>query len=918
MYDRFHYQHVTASPDDFKRAPQLLENAWLDLQNITETFHPFTSRANVQVHDYLLERVTKMTRGVEYATVSDDVANSRFHVANGLTVVKKDLGYVTYFESANILVKVEGKDPELPALLLSAHYDSVPTAHGATDDGKGVVSLLGILDYYCHRQPRRTLIFNLNDNEEFGLLGAEAFFDHPWSKRTQYVINLEGTGTGGKSVLFRTSDVSTAKMYQQAVTKAPFGNSIYQQGFNDGFVKSETDYLVYSKNNLRGFDIAFYKPRDLYHTMKDSVKYTSREALWHMFHTAWQLTNYMAENANIDDNDDAAAVFFDVFGAFFVVMSVKTLFWWGCAVLIAMPTLIVLADMIGRKKSQETKKLWILWLRLPVSLAVSSALTRALQCLLEMQNPFILSRDYLCPLLTLSSCFLLTNYSILASWEHFSSTQDLKTIILRQLAMISWVILLLETTKLYRSNYKETGIYPFTVLYISLSLGCIVGYLCRAARRNKATDQAVSVTSYGSGVHDEEVSTHGNLSSEANERFCDSSSVDDVQNEVPQNMHEDERAPLLHGNPSDSSYKAQKLKNEIAPRTLNYDWCLQFLLASPVATYFIFNSVDLILSALNQTIQESEEATVTVWNFLLLGGILIFIPLLPFVYKLNYFLAMAFSTIFFISLALSTMRSPFTEQAPLKVRFTQSVNLNNNTDAIVSVYGRDGGFIPSILRGIPSISAQGKQIWCEPMNDGNEECFYVGASPNLVDSDVPLEPHNVFSVNILKDDRNSSDRSSYAPINAEVRIKALESRACNIRFSHFSTVTSPVRQITVFRDQGAMANTSSVINLSSGINEVLLHKLSFDDPYYRIGIQWIPKIITTGGEIESLDTKENTDALGVSITCYWGEYDSETRIGNSLVRKVPAFDELLEYSPLDVTFSNRDKGLVKFTKTIEV
>ncbi|QLQ80452.1 hypothetical protein HG537_0D04520 [Torulaspora globosa] len=912
VFDHVHYKHTLASSDDFSRAPELLENAWLDLQNITETFHPFTSRANVMVHDYLLERVVKMTHGVGYATVSDDIENDRIHLGKGVRF--DEIGYVTYFESANILVKIEGKQSKLPALVLSAHYDSVPTAHGATDDGKGVVSLLGILDYYCREQPQRTLIFNLNDNEEFGLLGAEAFFSHPWSKRAQYVINLEGTGTGGKSVLFRTSDVSMAKIYQKAVTKAPFGTSIYQQGFNDGMVRSETDFVVYSRNNLRGFDIAFYKPRDLYHTMKDSVQYTSREALWHMFHTAWQLTNYMAENADIDDMDHTAAVYFDILGTYFAVMSAKTLFWWGCALLITLPIVTILLDIVGKRKHRGIRKSWNVWLRFPISLAFSMAIVTAVRYLLELNNPLVLSRDYLSLLFTLASCFVLVNYLILASWEHLSPTQDLKTSIFRQLAIISWVILLLQTIKLYRSDYKETGAYPFIVLYISLSLGCIIGYLCRTLRRVDTHEEPSKLTRYGSGMQDEEISTHNNPS-DANERLSDRIDVDVIRSETGETAPEDERAPLLHESTSTNGKK--RISTNAVTKTLNYDWFLQFLVSVPVLTYFLFNSVDLILSALNQTIQESEKATVTLWNIVLLGGILIVVPLLPFVYKLNYLIALSFGVTFIISLGLATLRTPFTEQYPLKVRFAQSLNLDNNTDAVVSVFGREG-FIPQILQDLPSVKNENKHISCKYKGDGNEECRYVGYSPNLVDSNTQIEPYDIFSLDILKDNRNSSDRSSYAPIYAELKIKALESRACNLKFDSFSTVRSPVRQITVFRDQGIKANTSSTLSLSSGINEVMLHKSSFDDAYFRVGIQWLPKIITSGGENEITHQDQDVDALGVSVTCFWGEYDSETRIGNSLHRKVPAFDELLEYSPLYVTYANWEKGLVKFSESIEV
>ena len=46
----------------------------------------------------------------------------------------------------------------------------------------------------------------------------------------------------------------------------PYATSIFQQGFNNHVIHSETDYKVYKEAGLRGLDLAFYKPRDKYHT----------------------------------------------------------------------------------------------------------------------------------------------------------------------------------------------------------------------------------------------------------------------------------------------------------------------------------------------------------------------------------------------------------------------------------------------------------------------------------------------------------------------------------------------------------------------------------------------------------------------------------------------------------------------------
>ena len=89
-----------------------------------------------------------------------------------------------YFEGSNVLVKIDGADvdsnadPDLggDGLLFSAHFDSVSTAPGATDDGMGVATLISLVDYFSKEEnrPRKTIVFNINNGEEDGLYGAHA------------------------------------------------------------------------------------------------------------------------------------------------------------------------------------------------------------------------------------------------------------------------------------------------------------------------------------------------------------------------------------------------------------------------------------------------------------------------------------------------------------------------------------------------------------------------------------------------------------------------------------------------------------------------------------------------------------------------------------------------------------------------
>jgi Zn-dependent M28 family amino/carboxypeptidase len=79
-----------------------------------------------------------------------------------------------YFEGTNILVKIDGTSTTDGGVLFSAHYDSVATAPGTTDDGMGVATLLQLVQYFAKNRPLRTAVFNINNREEDGMNDAHA------------------------------------------------------------------------------------------------------------------------------------------------------------------------------------------------------------------------------------------------------------------------------------------------------------------------------------------------------------------------------------------------------------------------------------------------------------------------------------------------------------------------------------------------------------------------------------------------------------------------------------------------------------------------------------------------------------------------------------------------------------------------
>ena len=86
-----------------------------------------------------------------YVHLSDDlISNASFASAAAG-------GRGTYFEGSNILVKIDGTDApavDSDGVLFSAHYDSVSSAPGATDNGMSVATLLQLVEYFAH--PKKT------------------------------------------------------------------------------------------------------------------------------------------------------------------------------------------------------------------------------------------------------------------------------------------------------------------------------------------------------------------------------------------------------------------------------------------------------------------------------------------------------------------------------------------------------------------------------------------------------------------------------------------------------------------------------------------------------------------------------------------------------------------------------------------
>src|SRR5207244_3833401 len=106
----------------------------------------------------------------------------------------------------NIVTRLAGT-ANSKAVMLAAHYDSVPSGPGASDDGSGTVTLLETARALRSGAPlKNDVIFLITDGEELGLLGAKAFVDtYPGLKGIGVVLNFEARGACGPTSMFETS-----------------------------------------------------------------------------------------------------------------------------------------------------------------------------------------------------------------------------------------------------------------------------------------------------------------------------------------------------------------------------------------------------------------------------------------------------------------------------------------------------------------------------------------------------------------------------------------------------------------------------------------------------------------------------------------------------------------------------------------
>jgi len=311
------------------------ERAMKHLQIIGRKPHPIGSAEHGVVRDYILDQLRGLGLSPE--------------VQKAAIVSQPDSMPVIAGTTENIIARIKGAD-NTKAVMITGHYDSVSTGPGASDDGSAVATMLETARALKSWQSlKNDVVLLFTDGEEAGLLGATAFVsEHPAAREVGVAFNFEARGSSGPSMMFETSNGNRRLIgeFSKAVPH-PVTNSLMYEVYK--LLPNDTDFSVFKKAGMAGFNFAFIGESTHYHTQLDSADTIAESSLQHQGSYAIALTRHFG-NLDLRATSEGNAVYFDVLGAFVAHYSTSLVA--PLTVLILLTTVMV--ALLGYKKRQLT------------------------------------------------------------------------------------------------------------------------------------------------------------------------------------------------------------------------------------------------------------------------------------------------------------------------------------------------------------------------------------------------------------------------------------------------------------------------------------------------------------------------------------------------------------------------------------
>ncbi len=321
-----------------------------------DTPHPIGSAANDAVRGRILDELTSL--GYQPQVQAAFVCAQYVNCATANNVVAR-------------LDGTEGDPDSSDAVLLAAHYDSVPSGPGDSDDGTGVAAVLEIARALKSLPaPRHAIILLVDDGEESGLLGAHAFVDSsPLAKNVRAAVNLDARGTSGQSLMFETGSANDWMVRLFARHAAhPAATSIFYAVYQ--LLPNDTDFTVFKAAGYQGLNFAYVGDVVHYHTPLDNSANVNLGSLQHHGENALPSIVALA-NSDLANPPQREAVFFDLFGRWLIHWPARRTLIFALAATILL--LLQIGWMIRNNRLTLREYLWgmVNW---PVSMVVTGLL----------------------------------------------------------------------------------------------------------------------------------------------------------------------------------------------------------------------------------------------------------------------------------------------------------------------------------------------------------------------------------------------------------------------------------------------------------------------------------------------------------------------------------------------------------------
>ncbi|KAI0393426.1 hypothetical protein F5Y17DRAFT_432354 [Xylariaceae sp. FL0594] len=920
-----------------------LTKAWLDLTILSRAYHPFNSRENDKIHNWLLLELDEIKRrneaGDNDMVVLEDVTSN---LTSSGSIWSPTTKTGSYFEAKNIIVYIRGQDDPpgrwwedvgykrdkaigKGGVLVNAHYDSVSTGYGATDDGMGCITVMALVDYFsrAENRPQRGIVALLNNNEEDFLWGAQAFGNSPFMPFCHTFLNLEGAGAGGRAILFRTSDAEVTAAYKG--TPNPFGSVVASDAFGLGAVKSNTDYVVFNGvYGMRGLDLSFYRPRAHYHTDYDDAKHASRASLWHMLsnslHTMKKLSGntgdtFIGKRADGDrkkvpNGRGNTGVWFDLFGKVLAVFELRTFFAWSLTLLIATPLMLAaLTYVLIRQDKYYFFSSHISpsdggppspiklggrkgMFRYPFALVVAGALVVGSAYLVAKINPLIIYSSEYAVWAMMISLFYFVFWTIMAGANFARPSALHRGYSLMWLFTISWIIEVVNTV--FEDRFKIGAGYTLVFFHGAVFLALAIA-LCELFALPSKTAFAESVhETYDAAGHGNDDPTEHRaplIQTDGPSDATDGEEDTVAGDEAP--AAPSETTPLLAGSsgfgaayrrasllldakpPSQSEkyYPSEQPWSSKLPSSL---WSIQFLIFGPFLIILVAQTGLFMVSSVAQTGTDGGSLLAP-YIIVAAFSILLLLPVSPYMHRITHHVPMFLLFVFAGTLIYNLAAFPFSAENRYKVYFQQTVDLDTGASRVRYV-----GLQRYIIKAIFDLpSSMGQVVMCgdgSSPRPGLSECSYDASRfpPNVVGTLPPGVPpdNNGFdswvSYNITR--REGEARATF-------EIDGRETRSCAITFK---------RPISAFEVQGGNRPDERFgLMPDKGMEKIKLYRRDWDTP-------WVVDVEWEGDKDKGIDGR---------VICSWDDVN--------MPGTVPAFDEALQYLPPWIAVAKLASGLVE-------